>query len=223
MIVQFSDYCLPLLLHIDSNVRGNLGSIKWDYRALGAVVKVMGAQVVPTSSVLLMRGKDVRKRALIEEVKNWLWNWCGQQGLRFCDRGTLFEDQCLLGRDGVQLSKWGKDNFADSMADLIRRAINKEEGEGTQRPCEGVMHRAAEQWAQGDVAGRDHKINDRAKAGYFQHLQGSKEMPTRHYYGELPQTPSSNTACWGTPLKRLYGEETREVRGVRMLPGLGSY
>lgn len=124
MIVQFSDYCLPLLLHIDSNVRGNLGSIKRDYRALGAVVKVMGAQVVPTSSVLLMRGKDVRKRALIEEVKNWLWNWCGQQGLRFCDRGTLFEDQCLLGRDRMRFPKQGKGIFGGRMADLLRRALN---------------------------------------------------------------------------------------------------
>lgn len=74
MLVQLSDYCLLLLLHMGANdtARGNLGSIKQDYRVLGAVVKGMGAQLVPTSSVLLMRGKDVRKRALIEEVKNWL-------------------------------------------------------------------------------------------------------------------------------------------------------
>lgn len=74
MLVQLSDYCLLLLLHMGANdtARGNLGSIKQDYRVLGAVVKGMGAQVLLTSSVLLMRGKDVRKRALTEEVKNWL-------------------------------------------------------------------------------------------------------------------------------------------------------
>lgn len=45
----------------------NLGSIKSDYRVLGAVLKGMRTQVV-YSSILLSRGKDVRRRTLIGQV-----------------------------------------------------------------------------------------------------------------------------------------------------------
>lgn len=44
-LVQPSDYCPLLLLHVGANdtARGNLDSIKRDYRTLGEVVKGMGA------------------------------------------------------------------------------------------------------------------------------------------------------------------------------------
>ena len=83
----------------------------------------MGAQVV-FSSVLPVRGKGGRRRALIMRVNNWLRSWCWRQGFGFYDHGTLFVDQHLLGREGIHLTKRGKGIFASRIADLIRRALN---------------------------------------------------------------------------------------------------
>ena len=44
-------------------------SIRYDYRALGVIVKGMGAQMV-FSSTLLVRGKGVRRKALIGQVNH---------------------------------------------------------------------------------------------------------------------------------------------------------
>lgn len=71
----------------------------------------MGAHVV-FSSVLLVRGKDVRRDRSITGCKSEV----SDSGLDFCDHWTLFEDQHLLGRD---LTKQGKDIFADRMSDII--------------------------------------------------------------------------------------------------------
>jgi len=76
--------------------RGNLESIKSDYRALGVTVRGMTAQVV-FSSVLLERGKGVKRMELILHVNNWLHSWCQKQDFGFYDHGTMFQDQCLLG------------------------------------------------------------------------------------------------------------------------------
>ena len=57
-------------------------------------------------------------------VNNWLWRWCQQQGFGFYDNGTLFEDQRVLGKDGIHLAKQGKGIFASRMADLVRTALN---------------------------------------------------------------------------------------------------
>lgn len=54
---------LPLLLFrvgTNDTARGDLGSMKRDYRALGEVVKGMGAQVV-LSSILLVRWMGLRR------------------------------------------------------------------------------------------------------------------------------------------------------------------
>ena len=41
------------------------------------------------------------------------------------------------------------------------------------------------------------------KWGHLQHSHVSKEVPKRHHYGEIPQTLSRNSTCWGTSLKCL--------------------
>ncbi|KAK4815449.1 hypothetical protein QYF61_002838 [Mycteria americana] len=41
-------------------------------------------------SVLLVKGKGVRRKALMVHVNNWLRNWCWRQGLGLYDHGTLF-------------------------------------------------------------------------------------------------------------------------------------
>ena len=87
------------------------------------VVKGLEPQVV-LSSMLLVRAKGVRRRALIMQVNIWLWNWSWWQGFRSCNHGTLFADQPLLRRGGIALTKRGKVTFASRMADLVRRALN---------------------------------------------------------------------------------------------------
>ena len=79
----------------------------------------MGTQVV-FSFLLPVRGKAVRRR-LIMHVCNWLWSWSWQQDFGFYNYRTLFAHQCLLGRDEIVLTKWGKGIFASRMADLVKR------------------------------------------------------------------------------------------------------
>jgi len=62
-LIQPSDYNLLLLLHVGAN-----DGIKSESRALGMVGMSMGAQVVV--SIMLVRGKGVRRRALIGQVNN---------------------------------------------------------------------------------------------------------------------------------------------------------
>ena len=89
----------------------------------GKVVKGLGAQVV-LSSILLVRAKGVRRRALIMQVNIWLWNWSWWQGFRSYNHGTLFADQHLLGRDGIHLTKQDKGILPSRMADWARKALN---------------------------------------------------------------------------------------------------
>lgn len=59
--------------------------------------------------------------------------------------------------------------------------------------------------AWGDVIGRDYKINKMGlKHGHLWHFHVSKEAPTMYRHGEMPQTPSRNSACWGVSLKCLH-------------------
>lgn len=75
-LVQPFDCYFLLFFHVamTDTATGYLESFKSDYRALGAVVKGMRAQVV--SSILLAREKGIRRRALIVQVNNRLWSWC---------------------------------------------------------------------------------------------------------------------------------------------------
>ncbi|XP_010218623.1 PREDICTED: high affinity immunoglobulin alpha and immunoglobulin mu Fc receptor [Tinamus guttatus] len=57
-----------------------------------------GAQVV-FSSILPTRGMDSRRRRRIWQLNNWLRRWTWQQGFGFYDRGSLFDDQQLVGND----------------------------------------------------------------------------------------------------------------------------
>ena len=89
--------------------RGNLESIKSDYRALG--YEGPGGVLLSPSG----EGKGVRRMGLILHVNNWLHSWSQKQDFGFYDRGTLFENQWLL---GIHTTKWGKIIFSSGMADL---------------------------------------------------------------------------------------------------------
>ena len=95
-LVQTYGCYLLLFFHVGTNdtARGDLESIKTDYRALEEILRDTGAQVL--FSVLQGRGRSVR----ILHIHTWMRSCWWQQGFGFYDRGTLLEDQHLLGRDG---------------------------------------------------------------------------------------------------------------------------
>lgn len=53
--------------------------------------------------------------------------WCWQQGFGFQDHKTLFEDQGLLGRDGIHLTMVCRSVFTNKLASLVRTVLNKEQ------------------------------------------------------------------------------------------------
>lgn len=66
-LLTLSLCCSSMWVPMRSSTTGNLKSIRSDYRALGVIVRGMRAQVV-FSSVLLVRGKGVRRIGLILHV-----------------------------------------------------------------------------------------------------------------------------------------------------------
>jgi len=67
------------------------------------------------------------------------------------------------------------------------------------------MDRSDEQKDWSDVTERDHKIKKRGLTeGHLQCLHVSKEVPTRHHYGEVPKIISGVSACSCATLKHLY-------------------
>ena len=61
-------------------------------------------------------------------------NNCGSQlfaqlvsAMGFCAHGTMSEDWGLLGRDGIHLSKWDKNVFANRQLSLVRRPLRQEQ------------------------------------------------------------------------------------------------
>lgn len=118
--------CYPLLLfYVGTNgTKGKLETIRQDFRALGMVFKGLVGQVI-FSSILPVRREDGKRRRWIFQV-NWRHCWCWQQCLGFYNHGTLSEDQQLMERDGIYLTKQGTCVFADRLASLVLRALNQE-------------------------------------------------------------------------------------------------
>lgn len=117
-LVHESDYYPLLLFHLGANnTKGKLENIKQ-----GMVVKGLGAQVI-FSSVLPVRVKDGKRSRQIFQV-NWMHHWCWQQGFGFYNPGTLLEDQELIVRDGLHLTRRGTCVFANRLGNLVRRALN---------------------------------------------------------------------------------------------------
>lgn len=107
-LVQPSD-CYPCCCSTWASVI--LSGATWrassDYRDVGVVVKGLGALVMFSS----------------EQVNSWLQSWCWRKGFGFYHHGILLVERRLLGRDGIYLTKPGKEtSSASSMADLTRRA-----------------------------------------------------------------------------------------------------
>nr|XP_014432603.1 uncharacterized protein LOC106732511 [Pelodiscus sinensis] len=116
----------PILpIHVGTNdiARYDPEQIKSDYRALGVRVKEFGAQVV-FSSVLPVKIRGRGKDRCILEVNAWLRRSCRRKGFGFLDHGILFQEEGMLSREGVHLSRKGKKVFGFRLANLVRRALN---------------------------------------------------------------------------------------------------
>ena len=79
-LIQPSAHYPLLLFHVDTNYTTMETWHKSDYRALGAVVKGVGALVV-VLNILPIRVKGVKRKTLIVQVNNdsmnnWLQSWC---------------------------------------------------------------------------------------------------------------------------------------------------
>ncbi|XP_067418891.1 uncharacterized protein [Emydura macquarii macquarii] len=124
-LIKSSDRYPFLLLHVGTNdtAKNDLERITADYVALGKEIKEFEAQVV-FSSILPVQGKGPGRDRRIVEVNAWLRRWCRREGFGFFDHGMLFQEEGLLGRDGIHLTKTGKSIFADRLANLVRRALN---------------------------------------------------------------------------------------------------
>ena len=124
-LVQSTGYCPLLLFHVDTSdtARSRLRTNKKDYRALGAVVRDLGAQVA-FPSILAVKGKGFERASRICRANKWLRDWCHSQGFSYLDHGTRFEKPGLLGADGVHLSEKGKSIFGHRLAKLVKRALN---------------------------------------------------------------------------------------------------
>lgn len=92
------------------------------------------------SSVLLVRGRGVRKMGLMLHVNNWLHSWCQQQG--FGLQETQSDISVCLGEIGTKSQSWAK-------VFLLTRCIRSApytlgtmwEGENYQLPSERMMDR----------------------------------------------------------------------------------
>ncbi|XP_068809548.1 uncharacterized protein [Struthio camelus] len=137
-LVHASDYYPLLIFHVGANdTKGKLETIKQDFRALGMVVKGLGAQVV-FSSILPVRGKDGKRSRRVFQVNNWLRRWCWQQGFGVYEHGPLSEERQLLGKDGIHLTKQGTRVFANRLASLAQDRcipLRKKSSKAGRRPA----------------------------------------------------------------------------------------
>lgn len=71
-----------------------------------------------------MREKGSGRSGLVQWVKTWLCGWRYKQVFGSYGHGTLFEEQGLLSKGGIHLTKWGKSILADRLANKVRWALS---------------------------------------------------------------------------------------------------
>ena len=86
-------------------------------------MKNVGAQVI-FSSILPVQGKGSARNRHIIYINSWLRGWCHREGFGFYDNWVFFNDDNMLGRDGVHLPKKGNRIFSSRLANLVRQALN---------------------------------------------------------------------------------------------------
>ncbi|XP_025065811.1 uncharacterized protein LOC112551083 [Alligator sinensis] len=107
-LIQPLDYYPMVLIHVGTNdtARSNPDHVVGDYRALGARLREMGAQVV-FLSILPVRGHSRHHNTCIREVNLRLRSWCHCAGSGFLDHDPHFLAGDFLGHNGFHLSAKG--------------------------------------------------------------------------------------------------------------------
>ena len=100
-LVKPSDYYPLRIFHIGNEEIGKRSSqvIKRDFRALGRLLKGLGAQVV-FSSVFSVGDWDSHKRRRVDMLNEWLCEWCHTQGFGYYGLGCSLEKGGMLMADG---------------------------------------------------------------------------------------------------------------------------
>ena len=113
-----------LLIHVGTNDvdKQIYEEIKTDFEALGGKLKNIGAQIV-LSSILRVLGTGLEGERKILRVNDWLRRWCRRESFGFWDQGLRYLEDGLLARDGLHLTRAGKNVFGDSMKNLITRTL----------------------------------------------------------------------------------------------------
>ena len=100
-LVKPSDYYPLLVFHIGNEQVGERSPqvIRRDFRALGRLLKGLGAQVA-FSSVLSVCDWDPHKRKRKDMLNDWLCEWCCAQGFGYYGLGRSLEKGGMLTVDG---------------------------------------------------------------------------------------------------------------------------
>ena len=124
-LMQPTDTYPFLLFHVGTNdtAKRSYKEITADFEELGRELKNFGAQIV-FSSILPVLGRGIERERKILRVNDWLRRWSRREGFGFWDHGLRFLEDGLLAKDGLHLTRTGKNVFGHSMRNLIRRALN---------------------------------------------------------------------------------------------------
>ena len=124
-LIKPSDYYPLLVFHIGNEEVGKRSTrvIKRDFRALGRLLKGLGAQVV-LSFVLLVGDWDPHKMERVDALNEWLCEWCHAQGFGYYGFGCSFEKGGMLMADGSRLTRRATDILGNKLSGLVSRALN---------------------------------------------------------------------------------------------------
>ncbi|RMC19301.1 hypothetical protein DUI87_03908 [Hirundo rustica rustica] len=107
----------------DEIEKRNVNTIK-DFRALGQVVDMTGAQVVFCSVPFVAEKNDERSRRT-HIINKWLEGWCHQQDFGFFDHGASFMAPALLEPDGIHLSVKGRRFLAHEFPPPLEEGVEE--------------------------------------------------------------------------------------------------
>lgn len=98
---------------------GTRATIREDYRTLRGQAKSIGVQVI-FPSVLPLGEKDEAKNRCIMQINFCLCGWYSHEGFGFYDNWTFFNDLRVSGRNGIHLSRRGKEVSRKRLATVVR-------------------------------------------------------------------------------------------------------
>lgn len=80
-----------------------------------------------------VKGKGPAISMHIKEINTWLCSWCYQQRFSLINYRVVFQEEELLQRDRVHLTKTKKSVFAHRIANLVRSLLRGRENKSPER------------------------------------------------------------------------------------------